>query len=116
MTPAPPPPINWLHRLLLPVAVCRPHLLLPAWLCALSGAHWASSPSSTVEPLQTAGAVAAWSLALAASHVVNLITDQTGDQRNRKNLFWHGLLSPRDVAIVGGAASLAALLGSPVPG
>ncbi len=106
-----PPGSTWFHRLLLLIAVCRPHLLLPAWFGALSGVRWASASAGSMPADRAFGAIAAWSLALAAAHIVNLMTDQSGDELNRKNLFWRGHLAPRTLGIEASVLAAAALLG-----
>ncbi len=97
---------------LLPVAVCfaaaRPHLLIPAWVCALSGAARVADPVSPSRSLTLA--VCAWSLALVATHLVNLVADRDGDRRNAKNLFWQGRVSGRCLGVAAGVGAVAALL------
>jgi len=78
---------------LLIVAALRPHLLVPAWLAALTGAA-AVDPDGTVSATSSLAVeriVAAWlgwSLILAAINGANLVTDRATDRLNAKNLFW----------------------------
>ncbi|MFH1843145.1 MAG: UbiA family prenyltransferase [bacterium] len=50
-----------------------------------------------------------WSSALAAVHLVNLVTDRESDAHNGKNLFWHQRLSARCLGWLAGSATLLSL-------
>lgn len=92
------------NQALLFFAACRPHLMLPAWLCAATGITLARYPASTLTHPTVVLSCLGWSGLLAAVHLVNLIADQTTDQLNAKNLFWQGHLTARKLTI--GAAGL----------
>lgn len=105
---------GWIRRLAVHFASLRPHLLLPAWGCALSGAAAVfvtggdSLPRSSWPVLL---AVLGWSSALVAGHLVNLVADRHSDAANAKNLFWPGIVSKAWLRwMAGGAALLAVVL------
>ena len=76
------------------LAAARPHLLLPAWLAALTGAALGPSAGQTIAPSHILAGVACWSLTLLAVNLVNLLTDQASDLANGKNLAWRGVVGP----------------------
>ena len=109
-----------LLRILLWYVALRPHLLLPAWACALTGGAWAAATldwqESDLRPEFWLLAGLAWSAALAAIHLLNLAADQDNDRANLKNRFWHGRilrwhLYKTATFVAGGAVVLAGSLG-----
>jgi 1,4-dihydroxy-2-naphthoate octaprenyltransferase len=90
------------------LAAARPHLLLPAWLAALTGAALGPSAGQTIAPSHILAGVACWSLTLLAVNLVNLLTDQASDLANGKNLAWRGVVGPD---LLGATAAGASLLG-----
>ncbi len=91
-------------------AATRPHLLIPAWGCAATGAAWAAASAESPELLgwQVWLGLAAWSMALVASHLLNLAADRASDAANGKNLFWHGRISTRKLYGAAGVVAVAA--------
>lgn len=82
------------------LAAVRGHLLLPAWLAALTGASFASDAeqaSLTDLPGRWAG-FAGWSLALLAVNLVNLLADRESDYLNAKNQGGPARLGDRTLA------------------
>jgi hypothetical protein len=125
-----PPLLGWAA---IRCASLRPHLLLPAWACAATGAAELGcrvglgtaagatggtaiifgSLATTPPWGELALAVVGWNAALVAIHLLNLATDRDTDAYNRKNLFWRGTLDSdqlvRAALVAGGLAVLAAL-------
>jgi len=118
------------HAACLGLAVLRPHLLVPAWVCCATGGAlvgragddggFGPSPppgigNSGIPGLPPLGgpetaALAAWSAALAAIHLVNLAADRASDAANRKNLFWHDRLPPGQLIRCSHLVAVAAVL------
>jgi len=112
-TRLPAPAAAWPVRAALRLAVLRPQLLLPAWAGAASGAALAPPGARPAPAWLVATALLAWSCALAAVHLVNLVADRRSDLWNAKNLFWMERVSAsglrRAAAVAGAAALLAGL-------
>lgn len=84
------------------LAATRPHLLLPAWLAALTGAAFTLSGMVDVHlPLD----LTAWSCALLAANLMNVVPDRETDRVNDKNQVWAGHLNA--AALLGFAGILA---------
>jgi 4-hydroxybenzoate polyprenyltransferase len=78
------------------LATTRPHLALPAWAAAATGAAWTAAVFELALPVDTVRFWAgwlAWSLALGFAHLLNLAEDRESDAINAKNCFWRGRLS-----------------------
>ena len=89
------------------LAAVRGHLLLPAWLAALTGASFeigVGPAAQTDLPGRWAGLVG-WSLALLAVNLVNLLADRESDFFNAKNQVGPAMLGVGTLAA--GAAVLA---------
>ena len=109
MSDAPVPQSDRLIRgTALTFAALRPHLLVPAWIGAAAAA--ARLPDAEVAGTNSWLAVGGWSLILAGTHLWNLAADRQGDAHNRKNLFWHGRIAPRQLSITGWIAAGCGLL------
>jgi 1,4-dihydroxy-2-naphthoate octaprenyltransferase len=111
-TPAPPSRAAWPVRAALRLAVLRPQLLLPAWAAAATGAALVPPGTGAAPARNVATALIAWSCALAAVHLLNLVTDRRSDRWNAKNLFWMGRVSEAGLRRVAAVAAAAALLGA----
>ena len=94
------------------MAATRPHLLLPAWLAAVTGASF-KVRTEGVPPLELptlmAGLVA-WSLSLLAVNLINLIADQQTDLINDKNQGWKRGLKATHLAAGAAMMSLSGLV------
>ena len=92
-------------------AAARPHLLLPAWMAALTGASFQAVSTGVHPPasLQLTG-LTGWSMVLLAVNLANLLSDRESDLLNAKNLFPWRILEPRTVAAGTASLALAGLL------
>ncbi len=116
MTPAKSHPLAgtlWLRSWATWIAATRPHLLVPAWAGAGTGAAWIALGAGLSPPVgdwRFWSIGGAWSLALAAIHLLNLVTDQLTDLLNGKNRFWNGHPPAKSIAVAAGSLAALALM------
>lgn len=89
------------------LAAVRGHLLLPAWLAALTGAAFevGAGPGTLADLSGSWTGIAGWSLVLLAVNLVNLLPDRESDYFNAKNQIGPAILGVQTLAA--GAAVLA---------
>jgi hypothetical protein len=112
---------RWRRGCALGFALGRPHLLLPAWACATSGAALAEAAAAGAFSAPPPGTLVlagiGWNAALVSSHLWNLDADAESDIFNGKNLFWRrDLTRTRLRRLAVASAGVALLIAALLPG